>query len=139
MKNVFLIKYGELAIKGKNRHLFENKLVTNVKRNLKDIGEFVVTKEQGRIMVEPVDSEAIDVDTVLDRLGRIFGIVGIAYGLKEEEVSFEAVKRLALMQMKEVCEEAGKQVTFKVDTKRAGKRFPMTSMEISSAIGAYLL
>ena len=139
MKNVFLIKYGELAIKGKNRHLFENKLVTNVKRNLKDIGEFVVTKEQGRIMVEPVDSDAIDVETVLDRLGRIFGIVGIAYGLKEEEVSFEAVKRLALMQMKEVCEEAGKQVTFKVDTKRADKRFPMTSMEISSEIGSYLL
>ena len=94
MKNVFLIKYGELAIKGKNRHLFENKLVTNVKRNLKDIGEFIVTKEQGRIMVEPVDTAAIDVQTVLDRLGRIFGIVGIAYGLKEEEVSFEAVKRL---------------------------------------------
>ena len=139
MKNVFLIKYGELAIKGKNRHLFENKLVTNVKRNLKDIGEFVVTKEQGRIMVEPVDSDAIDVETVLDRLGRIFGIVGIAYGLKEEEVSFEAVNRLALMQMKEVCEEAGKQVTFKVDTKRADKRFPMTSMEISSEIGSYLL
>lgn len=138
MKNVFLIKYGELAIKGKNRHLFENKLVTNVKRNLKDIGEFIVTKEQGRIMVEPVDTAAIDVQTVLDRLGRIFGIVGIAYGLKEEEVSFEAVKRLALVQMQEVC-KAGKQVTFKVDTKRADKRFPMTSMEVSSEMGAYLL
>ena len=138
MKNVFLIKYGELAIKGKNRHLFENKLVTNVKRNLKDIGEFIVTKEQGRIMVEPVDTAAIDVQTVLDRLGRIFGIVGIAYGLKEEEVSFEAVKRLALVQMQEVC-KAGKQVTFKVDTKRADKRFPMTSMDVSSEMGAYLL
>ena len=138
MKNVFLIKYGELAIKGKNRHLFENKLVTNVKRNLKDVGEFLVTKEQGRIMVEPVDSDTIDVQTVLDRLGRIFGIVGIAYGLKEEEVSFEAVKRLALVQMKEVCKE-GKQITFKVDTKRADKRFPMTSMEVSSEMGAYLL
>ncbi|MBQ1273771.1 MAG: tRNA uracil 4-sulfurtransferase ThiI [Cellulosilyticum sp.] len=138
VKNVFLIKYGELAIKGKNRHLFENKLVTNVKRNLKDIGEFIVTKEQGRIMVEPVDTAAIDVQTVLDRLGRIFGIVGIAYGLKEEEVSFEAVKRLALVQMQEVC-KAGKQVTFKVDTKRADKRFPMTSMEVSSEMGAYLL
>ena len=138
MKHVFLIKYGELAIKGKNRHLFENKLVTNVKRNLKEIGEFEVTKEQGRIMVEPVDSATIDVETVLDRLGRIFGIVGIAYGLKEDEVSYEAVQRLALMQMKEVC-KPGKQITFKVESKRADKRFPMTSMEISSAIGGYLL
>lgn len=138
MKHVFLIKYGELAIKGKNRHIFENKLVANVKRNLKEIGEFEVTKEQGRIMVEPVDSATIDVETVLDRLGRIFGIVGIAYGLKDDEVSYEAVQRLALKQMKEVC-KPGKQITFKVESKRADKRFPMTSMEVSSSIGAYLL
>lgn len=137
MKNVFLIKYGELAIKGKNRHLFENKLVTNVKRNLKEIGEFIVTKEQGRIMVEPVDNDHIDVELVLDRLGRIFGIVGIAYGIKEEEVSFEAVKRLARVQMEQVVGD--KQVTFKVDTRRADKRFPMTSMDVSCELGAYLL
>ncbi len=137
MKHVFLVKYGELAIKGKNRHLFENKLVTNIKRNLKSVGEFLVVKEQGRIMVEPVDDQNIDVDQVLDRLSRIFGIVGIAYGLKEEEVSFDAIKRLALMQMKEECED--KEVTFKVETKRADKRFPMNSMEISAQIGAYLL
>ena len=137
MKNVFLIKYGELAIKGKNRHLFENKLVTNVKRNLKEIGEFIVTKEQGRIMVEPVDNDYVDVELVLDRLGRIFGIVGIAYGIKDEEVSFEAVKRLARVQMEQVVGD--KQITFKVDTRRADKRFPMTSMEVSCELGGYLL
>ena len=137
MKNVFLIKYGELASKGKNRHLFENKLVNNVKRNLKDIGEFIVTKEQGRIMVEAVDNDMTDVETVIDRLSRIFGIVGIAYGLKEDEVSFEAVKKLAKIQMEK--EIGDKQITFKVDTKRADKRFPMTSMEVSCEIGAYLL
>ena len=101
MKNVFLIKYGELAIKGKNRHLFENRLLSNIKKNLKNLGEFAVTKEQGRIMVEPMEEDTVDVGAVLDRLSRIFGIVGIAYGLKEEEVSFEAVKRLALAQMTE--------------------------------------
>lgn len=137
MKNIFLIKYGELAIKGKNRHLFENKLLTNVKRNLKDIGEFAVTKEQGRIMVEAMDHDSTDVETVIDRLSRIFGIVGIAYGLKEEENSFEAVKRLAKVQMEK--EIGNKQVTFKVETKRADKRFPMTSMEVSCEVGAYLL
>jgi len=137
VKNVFLIKYGELAIKGKNRHLFENKLVTNVKRNLKEIGEFIVTKEQGRIMVEPVDNDYVDVELVLDRLGRIFGIVGIAYGIKDEEVSFEAVKRLARVQMEQVVGD--KQITFKVDTRRADKRFPMTSMEVSCELGGYLL
>ncbi|QEH69239.1 tRNA uracil 4-sulfurtransferase ThiI [Cellulosilyticum sp. WCF-2] len=137
MKNVFLIKYGELAIKGKNRHLFENKLVANIKKNLKTIGEFVVSKEQGRIMVEPVDDAQIEVEQVLDRLSRIFGIIGIAYGLKEEEVSFEAIKRLALMQMQQECADGP--ITFKVETKRADKRFPMNSMEISAEIGGYLL
>lgn len=137
MKNIFLIKYGELAIKGKNRHLFENKLLTNVKRNLKDMGEFVVTKEQGRIMVEATNHDSTDVEMVIDRLSRIFGIVGIAYGLKEEENSFEAVKRLAKVQMEK--EIGHKQVTFKVETKRADKRFPMTSMEVSCEVGAYLL
>lgn len=137
MKNVFLIKYGELAIKGKNRHLFENRLLSNIKKNLKSLGEFLVTKEQGRIMVEPVEEDSIDVNTVLNRLSRIFGIVGIAYGLKAEEVSFDAVKRLALAQMTEEC--ADKNITFKVETKRADKRFPMTSMEVSCELGAYLL
>lgn len=137
MKNVFLIKYGELAIKGKNRHLFENKLVTNVKRNLKEIGEFIVTKEQGRIMVEPAEGNTTDVDAVLDKLSRIFGIVGIAYGIKDDEVSFEAVKRLARLQMEQVIGD--EPITFKVDTRRADKRFPMTSMEVSCELGAYLL
>lgn len=138
MKNVFLIKYGELAIKGKNRYLFENKLITNIKRNINAIGKFIVSKEQGRIMVEPLEESEIDVQDVLDRLSRIFGIVGIAYGLKEEGVSLEIAKHLALLQMKEVCEK-NKQILFKVETKRADKRFPMTSMEVSSEIGGYLL
>ncbi len=137
MKNVFLIKYGELAIKGKNRHLFENKLVVNITRNLKSIGEFIVSKEQGRIMVEAVENDKIDVSQVLDRLSRIFGIIGIAYGYKEEELSMDAVKRLALIQMKQECDE--NPVTFKVETKRADKRFPLNSMEVSAEIGGYLL
>lgn len=137
MKNVFLIKYGELAIKGKNRHLFENKLVTNIKRNLKMVGEFIVSKEQGRIMVEPIDNSQIDVEQVLDRLSRIFGIIGIAYGLKENEVSLDAIKCLALIQMQQECKD--KPLSFKVETKRADKRFPMNSMEISAEIGGYLL
>lgn len=137
MKNVFLIKYGELAIKGKNRHLFENRLLSNVKKNLKPLGEFQVLKEQGRITVEAVEDSQIDVDSVLDRLSRIFGIVGIAYGYKEDEVSMEAVKRLALRQMEEECKD--KNITFKVETKRADKRFPLNSMEVSREMGGYLL
>lgn len=137
MKKVFLVKYGEIAIKGKNRYLFENRLVDTIKKSLKELGSFKVKKEQGRIMVEPLEEELIDEQAVKDKLSRIFGIVGIAYGLKEDEVSLEAVKRLAYAQMKKEC--AKHPITFKVETRRADKRFPLNSMEISAQIGEYLL
>ena len=137
MTNVFLVKYGELAIKGKNRYIFENRLVTTIRRNLKPLGKFEVQKEQGRITVEPKE-ENIDPQIVIDKLSRVFGIIGIAYGTKREEVSFDAVKELALEHMK--AELAHKDyLTFKVNTKRADKRFPMASMEVSAELGAYLL
>ncbi|OON96530.1 MAG: tRNA 4-thiouridine(8) synthase ThiI [Epulopiscium sp. Nele67-Bin005] len=138
MKNVFLIKYGELAIKGKNRPIFENRLVKTVKKNLKVLGNFNVHKEQGRLIVEPND-EFVDKDAVIEMLTRIFGIIGVAYGTKEEEVTLEAVERLAYSHMKNLCEDANGQLTFKIETKRADKRFPLKSMEVSSTIGGYLL
>ena len=137
MTNVFLVKYGELAIKGKNRYIFENRLVTTIRRNLKPLGKFEVQKEQGRITVEPKE-ENIDPQIVIDKLSRVFGIIGIAYGTKREEVSFNAVKELALEHMKAELEHKD-YLTFKVNTKRADKRFPMASMEVSAELGAYLL
>ena len=137
MTNVFLVKYGELAIKGKNRYIFENRLVTTIRRNLKPLGKFEVQKEQGRITVEPKENN-VDPDTVIDKLSRVFGIIGIAYGTKKEEVSFEAVKELALEHMQAELKNK-KHLTFKVNTKRADKRFPMASMEVSAELGAYLL
>lgn len=137
MKNVFLIKYGEIAIKGKNRYIFENRLVATIRKNLKMLGDFEVRKEQGRIMVEPQDDE-IAPEIVMEQLTRIFGIVGVAYGTKEEEVSLEVAKALALEHMKRAC-DLNKITTFKVDTRRSDKRFPLNSMEISAEVGAYLL
>ncbi len=137
MKKVFLVKYGEIAIKGKNRYLFENRLVDTIKKSVKTLGDFSVKKEQGRIMVEPFQDAVIDEQAIIDKLSRIFGIVGIAYGLKDEEISMEAVKRLAYEHMRNEC--ADKKLTFKVETRRADKRFPLNSMEISAQLGAYLL
>ncbi|MGL4344267.1 MAG: tRNA uracil 4-sulfurtransferase ThiI [Cellulosilyticaceae bacterium] len=140
MKNVFLVKYGELAIKGKNRHIFENRLVTTIRRNLKPLGKFDVHKEQGRITVEPAVNveQEIDVDQVISNLTRVFGIIGVAYGTKKDEVTLDAIKELAREHMARECEERGS-FTFKVETKRGEKRFPMTSMEVSAEIGGYLL
>lgn len=137
MTNVFLVKYGELAIKGKNRYIFENRLVATLRKNLKQLGKFTVQKEQGRITVEPMDN-SIAPEVVIDKLSRIFGIIGIAYGTKREEVSIEVVKELAVEHMKKELAEK-EHLTFKVNTRRADKRFPMSSMEVSAEIGGYLL
>lgn len=134
-----MVKYGELAIKGKNRHIFENRLVETIRKNLKAVGHFDIKKEQGRITVEPTRDEVVDVDFVISRLTRIFGIIGVAYGTKKDEVSLDAIKELAREHMAKECEERGRKFTFKVETKRGDKRFPMTSMEVSAEIGGFLL
>lgn len=136
MKNIFLIKYGEIAIKGKNRYIFEDALVRTVKRNLKQLGVFNVWKEQGRIIAEPEDNDTPPM-IVIEKLQRIFGIVGIAYGNKVDEVSMESIFDLSLAHMRQVC--ADQSYSFKVQTRRSDKRFPYDSMEISSKVGAHLL
>ncbi|ONI46683.1 tRNA 4-thiouridine(8) synthase ThiI [Candidatus Epulonipiscium fishelsonii] len=137
MESIFLIKYGELAIKGKNRYKFENKLVETIKKSLLQIGVFSVRKEQGRIVAEPLE-ENINTEQVIDKLTNIFGIIGVAYGTKRKEQTFEAIKELAKEHIEELL-SSDETRTFKVETKRADKRFEMSSMEVSANLGAYLL
>ncbi|ONI45280.1 tRNA 4-thiouridine(8) synthase ThiI [Candidatus Epulonipiscium fishelsonii] len=137
MQSIFLIKYGELAIKGKNRYKFENKLVETIKKSLFQLGVFSVRKEQGRIVAEPLE-ENINTQQVIDKLTHIFGIIGVAYGTKRKEQTFEAIQELAKEHIKELL-LPNVIKTFKVETKRADKRFEMPSMEVSSTLGAYLL
>ncbi|WP_105619789.1 tRNA uracil 4-sulfurtransferase ThiI [Vallitalea okinawensis] len=135
MNQAFLIKYGEIAIKGKNRGQFENALVDCIRYALKDIGEFDVKKEQGRLFVEAKDE--VDTEVVLETLGRVFGIVGICPVTVLDTNDFEAIKDAALTYMKE--NYGDKNVTFKVEVRRADKRYPMNSMEIAREVGADLL
>ncbi|MEG0389003.1 MAG: tRNA 4-thiouridine(8) synthase ThiI, partial [Niameybacter sp.] len=116
MTNVFLVKYGELAIKGKNRFIFENRLVATIRKNLKPIGKFEVRKEQGRITVEPAD-DSIDPEIIIEKLSRIFGIIGISYGIKMKELSMETIQTLAVAHMKKELETKS-HLTFKVNTRR---------------------
>ncbi len=136
MKNIYLIKYGEIAIKGKNRYLFENALVDTIRKNLKLLGEFEVWKELGRIIAEPEDN-SVDPTVVIQTLQRIFGIVGIAYGNKVEKVSMDTIYDLSLSHMQEVYGDEAH--TFKVQTRRSNKKFEYDSMEISSMVGAHIL
>ena len=136
MYKAFLVKYGEIAIKGKNRYLFEDALVRQIKFALREVdGSFAVTKEQGRIYVE-ADGE-YDFDGTVDALKRVFGIVEFCPVVIRENDDIEEIKKAAVEFWREVYGD--RETTFKVHTRRGKKSYPMTSMEISAEVGEALL
>lgn len=135
MKKGYLIKYGELAIKGKNRWFFENALIKHLEDALKPFGVFQVIKEQGRIICEP--AEPVDDEEVMNRIQMVFGIVGVSPVYILEDNSFEHICAVAKEHLTDQYDDLN--VTFKVESRRADKKYPMNSMEISRELGAYLL
>ena len=136
MYKTFLIKYAEIAIKGKNRYLFEDALVNNIRYQLRNIdGEFVVRKENGRIYV---DAEGeYDFDETVGVLQRVFGIVGICPVVVVEDEGFDKLAKDVIDFVEATYPD--KNFTFKVNARRARKNYPMTSMEINAAIGEKIL
>ena len=135
MKKAYLIKYGEIAIKGKNRYIFENVLVSQVKERLHKLGEFKVSKEQGRIYVEPIDN--IAEDTVIETISKIFGIIAIMPVIVLDDSDFENIKKSAVEFVNDQYEN--KKFTFKVEARRADKNYSRNSMEIAVDLGEHLL
>ncbi|MBQ7676816.1 MAG: tRNA 4-thiouridine(8) synthase ThiI [Lachnospiraceae bacterium] len=136
MNQAFLVKYGEIGIKGKNRHLFEERLVKQVEFALKDVdGIFKVTRPQGRVFVEA--QGPVDKTEVLDALTKVFGVTAIAPCTYIEDTGFDDLAKAVVDYVGE--EFAGKDFTFKVNARRARKNYPMDSMEINAAIGEKLL
>ena len=132
----FLIKYGEIGVKGKNRYIFEDALVKQIYFALKDVdGEFNVSKEQGRIYVDTVGE--FDYEETVEALKRVFGIVGICPMVQIDDNGFEDLCEQLKCYMKAVYGE--KQITFKVNCRRARKNYPLTSMEMNAAIGEKIL
>lgn len=136
MKKVILVRYGEIILKGLNRPVFEDKLVNNIKKSLAGLGKASVSKSQARIYIEP-DSEEYDFEAALERLTRIFGIVSVSPVWKID-TNFEEIKEYSLAMIKELLQRKDYS-TFKVETKRGNKRFPMQSPEISTEIGGFIL
>ncbi len=136
MYKSFLIKYAEIAIKGKNRYLFEDALVHNIGYQLKNVeGTFHVRKENGRIYV---DTEGdYDYDETVNALQRVFGIVGICPVVLVSDEGFEQLAKEVVSYVDRVYPD--KNFTFKVDARRARKNYPMTSMEINAAVGEKIL
>lgn len=136
MYQSFLIKYAEIAIKGKNRHLFEDALVSHISHALREVeGEFKVRKEQGRIYVEALSD--YDYDETIDALKHVFGIVGICPVVILEDKGFEELAKEVTDYIDKVYTD--KNLTFKVDARRARKNYPMTSMEINAELGGRIL
>lgn len=136
MYKAFLIKYAEIATKGKNRYLFEDALVHNINYQLKMVeGRFQVRKENGRIYVE-TEGE-YDFDEAVAALQRVFGIVGICPVILVEDEGFDKLAEEVVRHVDATYPD--KNFTFKVNSRRARKNYPMDSMEISAALGERLL
>lgn len=136
MYKAFLIKYAEIAIKGKNRYIFEDALVAQIKYQLKNVeGKFRIVKEMGRIFIY-TDGE-FDYDETIEALKRVFGIFSICPAVVLEDEGFEKLSQEVTAYVKKLYGE--KALTFKVNTRRNKKTYPMQSMEISSALGGAIL
>ncbi len=136
MYKAFLIKYGEIGTKGKNRYLFEDALCRQIRRSLKKVdGTFIVTKEQGRIYV---DTEGeFDYEGAVEALKKVFGILWICPMLQIEDNGFDDLACKVNEYLKNVYGNEKK--TFKVDARRARKNYPKNSMEINMDLGEKIL
>ena len=134
MREVMLIKNGELAMKGLNRSTFEVALVKNLHTSLKSLGEFDIRRAQSTIFVEP-RSEDIDWDLACERVSKVFGLAAFTRArLCEKDIA------VILENTVDYLQDALEQVsTFKVEAKRADKTFPLTSPQICATTGEYLL
>ncbi len=134
MKEIILCKYGEIALKGLNKSTFESMMMKSIRRRLKKFGEMKITKAQSTVYIEPL-SEDIDVDEVVERLSKIFGIIKLCRSCVLEK-SMDAILGDSIGYLREQLESAR---TFKVDAKRSDKKFPYKSPEICIELGGKIL
>ncbi len=134
MKEIILIKNGELALKGLNRSSFEDVLVKNLKYRLKDCGQFEIKKSQSTIMVDPQNDE-FDFKSALDAVSKVFGIAAFSRAAAVEK-DMDAIIANGVPYLAEALKNVK---TFKVESKRSDKKFPLGSLEISAQFGGALL
>ena len=136
MFSSFLIKYAEIGVKGKNRYLFEDALVKQIKHALKKCdGTFQVRKTDGRIYVDAVSD--FDYEDTVEALKKVFGISGICPVVFVEDEGFEKLGKRVVEYIDEIYPDKHK--TFKVAARRARKNYPMDSMEINTEMGGIIL
>ena len=133
MNDVILLKLGEVVLKGLNRHTFEDKLMSNIRRRLQHCGKFPGYSRQSTIYVEP-QSDSCDMDEAYAACKQIFGIISVTRARpceKDKDAILDCAKSYLDSQLRSAK-------SFKVETKRSDKKFPMNSMEISQYVGGLL-
>lgn len=133
MNDMFLLKQGEIVLKGLNRRLFEQRLIANAARRIKPFGEFHIYASQSTIYVEP-KNDACDMDGAFEALQTVFGIIALTRAAACEK-DRDAIVKKALEYLGDDLRAAK---SFKVESKRSDKSFPMTSIELSQYVGGEL-
>lgn len=134
MKEIILVKFGEMALKGLNKKTFEDMLKKNIKRRIKNLGRFELTSAQSTIYITPMDEDA-DLAEVVERVGKIFGIAALCRACVCEK-KFSDIAQKAVEYSEEILSRAK---TFKVNAKRSDKAFSMKSPEICAELGGIIL
>ena len=134
MKEIILIKNGEIALKGLNRNSFEATLAKNIKRRLADVGKVNILCQQSTMTVEPAE-DGFDMDEAIEIIKKVFGIAGFQRAAAVEK-DMDVILATAPEYLADQLEEAK---SFKVEAKRSDKRFPLTSPEISRNVGEAIL
>lgn len=134
MKEILLIKNGEIALKGLNRNSFEDALMKNLRRRLKPLGAVQIKKAQSTMVIEPAE-ESFDFEEAVRRVGQTFGVSAFSRAcVANKELEDIKVKAAAYL-----AEELKNAATFKVECKRSDKAFPLKSPELARELGGYLL
>ncbi len=134
LERVISASLGEIVLKGLNRKYFEDRLIKNMKRVLRDFGEYRIYKEQGKIYIEGLEDHQ---DEAIKRLKKVFGLVYICPCIRTS-LEMEDIREAGLKLVKESLPK-DKITTFKVETSRSDKRYPLKSPEISRDVGGYVL
>ena len=133
MNEMFLLKRGEMVLKGLNRHSFEDKLQANIHRRLNGLGRFRVYTRQSTTYVEPME-DSCDMDAAWEAMKKVFGVVGLSRA-RACDKDKDAILRACHEYLDDRLRSAR---TFKVETRRADKTFPMTSIQLSQYVGGEL-
>ena len=135
-ENVLIVKYGEIAVRGNNRKFFIERLLRTIRKNLDGLGDFYVVKEQGRLIVEDRGGE-MDFDKVIPKVLCIMGIIGVSPAVRTKNQDLDNLKAICKKHMNDIGVDEYK--TFKIETKRSNKKYPLESREVSAAVGEYIL